>query len=124
VTTLTEVRIRRVYDEPEGDDGFRVLVDRIWPRGMTKAKAAIDEWCKDVGPSGELRKWYSHDPAKFEKFTRLYQAELEHGERARALQHLRNLASDRRLTLLTASKAVEISEAAVLATIMNRELKR
>jgi uncharacterized protein YeaO (DUF488 family) len=76
-----------------------------------------------VGPSSELRKWYSHDPAKFEEFTRLYEAELGHAERARALQHLRNLASDRRLTFLTASKAVDISEAAVLATILNRELK-
>ena len=121
---VTHVRIGRVYDEPQGDDGVRVLVDRIWPRGMTKARAALDEWCKDVGPSSELRKWYSHDPAKFEKFTRLYEAELEQAERARALQHLRDLATDRRLILLTASKAVDISEAAVLATILNREPKR
>jgi uncharacterized protein YeaO (DUF488 family) len=120
VATVFKVRIRRVYDEPEDDDGVRVLVDRIWPRGMTKARAALDEWCKDVGPSNELRKWYSHDPAKFEGFTRLYLVELEQAERARALQHLRDLASDRRLTLLTASKAVDISEAAVLATILNR----
>jgi uncharacterized protein YeaO (DUF488 family) len=120
VATVAEVRIGRVYDEPADDDGFRVLVDRIWPRGMTKARAALDEWCKDVGPSGELRKWYGHDPAKFEEFTRLYRAELEQGERARALQHLRDLAADRRLILLTASKAVDISEAAVLATILNR----
>jgi uncharacterized protein YeaO (DUF488 family) len=124
VAAVAEVRIRRVYDEPEDDDGVRVLVDRIWPRGMTKARAALDEWCKDVGPSSELRKWYSHDPAKFEEFTRLYGAELEQAGRARALKHLRNLAADRRLTLLTASKAVDISEAAVLATILTGELKR
>ena len=109
---------------PKDDDGVRVLVDRIWPRGMTKARAALDEWRKDVGPSSELRKWYGHDPAKFEKFARLYRAELEQGEPARALQRLRDLAADRRLILLTASKAVDISEAAVLATILNRELKR
>ena len=124
MATVAEVRIRRVYDEPEDDDGVRVLVDRIWPRGMTKARAALDEWCKDVAPSTELRKWYSHDPAKFEKFTQRYSAELEQGERAQALQHLRDLAADRRLTLLTASKAVDISEAAVLAAILNGELKR
>ena len=120
MATVAAVRIRRVYDEPEDDDGVRVLVDRIWPRGMTKARAALDEWCKDVAPSTELRKWYSHDPAKFERFAQRYSAELEQAERAQALQHLRDLAADRRLTLLTASKAVDISEAAVLAAILNR----
>jgi uncharacterized protein YeaO (DUF488 family) len=120
VATMAEVQVRRVYDEPEDNDGVRVLVDRIWPRGMTKVRAALDEWCKDVAPSTELRKWYGHDPAKFEEFTRRYGAELEQAERAQALQHLRNLAADRRLTLLTGSKAVDISEAAVLAAILNR----
>ena len=120
VATMAEVRVRRVYDEPEDNDGVRVLVDRIWPRGMTKARAALDEWCKDVAPSTELRKWYSHDPAKFEEFTRRYGAELDQAERVQALQHLRDLAADGRLTLLTGSKAVDISEAAVLAAILNR----
>jgi uncharacterized protein YeaO (DUF488 family) len=120
VATTAKVQVRRVYDEPEDNDGLRVLVDRIWPRGMTKARAALDEWCKDVAPSTELRKWYSHDPAKFEEFTRRYRAELEQAERAQALQHLRDLAADHRLTLLTGSKAVDISEAAVLAAILNR----
>jgi uncharacterized protein YeaO (DUF488 family) len=120
VSAIAEVRVRRVYDEPEDNDGVRVLVDRIWPRGMTKAKAALDEWCKDVAPSTELRKWYSHDPAKFQEFTHRYDAELEQADRGRALQHLRDLAADRRLTLLTASKNPDISEAAVLAAILNR----
>jgi uncharacterized protein YeaO (DUF488 family) len=108
-----------VYDQPEDDDGARVLVDRIWPRGMTKAKAALDEWCKDVAPSTELRKWYNHDPAKFERFAHRYRAELEQPDRGHALQHLRDLAADRRLTLLTATKDPDISEAAVLADILN-----
>lgn len=120
MSAIAEVRVRRVYDEPEDNDGVRVLVDRIWPRGMTKAKAALDEWCKDVAPSTELRKWYSHDPAKFQEFTHRYDAELEQADRGRALQHLRDLAADRRLTLLTASKNPDISEAAVLAAILNR----
>ena len=119
VATIGEVRVRRVYDEPDEDDGLRILVDRIWPRGMTKARAALDEWCKDVAPSSELRKWYSHDAARFEEFTRRYVVELQQGDRGQALQRLRNLAADRRLTLLTASKAVDISEAAVLAAILN-----
>jgi uncharacterized protein YeaO (DUF488 family) len=120
VTTKAKVQVRRVYEEPEDSDGARVLVDRIWPRGMTKVRAALNEWCKDVAPSTELRKWYSHDPAKFEEFTRRYGAELEQAERAQALEHLRDLAADGRLTLLTGSKAVDISEAAVLAAILNR----
>lgn len=119
VATMAEVRVRRVYDEPEDNDGVRVLVDRIWPRGMTKARAALDEWCKDVAPSTELRKWYGHDPAKFEEFSHRYGAELEQAELAQALHHLRDLAADRRLTLLTASKDADISEAAVLAAILN-----
>ena len=114
-----DVRVRRVYDVVDDDDGVRVLVDRIWPRRMTKAKAALDEWCKDVAPSTELRKWYSHDPAKFAEFTKRYQAELKEAERADALRHLRELATDRRLTLLTGTKEPDISEAAVLADILN-----
>jgi len=120
VANRGQVQVRRVYDEPEDSDGARVLVDRIWPRGMTKVRAALTEWCKDVAPSTELRKWYGHDPAKSEEFTRRYGAELEQAERAQALQHLRGLAADGRLTLLTGSKAVDISEAAVLAAILNR----
>ena len=119
VTKRPDVRVRRVYDDAEDQDGVRVLVDRIWPRGMTKAKAALDEWCKDVAPSTELRTWYRHDPAKFEEFTRRYHAELRQVERGRALQHLRELAADHRLTLLTGTKEPDISEAAVLADILN-----
>ena len=113
-----KIRVRRVYEEPEPGDGTRVLVDRVWPRGLTKAKAALDEWCKDVAPSGELRKWYSHDPDRFEDFGRRYQAELQDPRRAEALAHLRELAKDRQLTLLTATRQPEISEAAVLATLL------
>ena len=113
-----KVRVRRIYDEPERGDGTRVLVDRIWPRGLTKAKAALDEWCKDVAPSGELRKWYSHDPDRFADFGRRYQAELQDPQRAEALAHLRKLAKRRQLTLLTATRQPDISEAAVLAELL------
>jgi uncharacterized protein YeaO (DUF488 family) len=124
VTTKADVRVRRVYDELEDDDGVRVLVDRIWPRGMTKTKAALDEWCKDVAPSTELRKWYNHDPGKFEEFARRYGIELEQADRGQALQHLRDLAVNQRLTLLTGTKDPAISEAAVLAAILNAEINR
>jgi uncharacterized protein YeaO (DUF488 family) len=112
------VRVRRAYEEPEQGDGTRVLVDRIWPRGLSKAKAALDEWCKNVAPSTELRKWYGHDPDRFEEFSRRYRQELQDPERSEALAHLRELAGDRQLTLLTATRRPEISEAAVLAALL------
>lgn len=109
----------RAYDEPTAHDGTRVLVDRLWPRGLSKAKAGFDEWCKEIAPSTELRRWYAHDPALFSEFRRRYREELSGGEQAQALRHLRDLAQDRPLTLLTASKAVDISEAAVLAELID-----
>jgi uncharacterized protein YeaO (DUF488 family) len=110
-----EVRLRRVYDEPLPGDGTRVLVDRIWPRGLAKATAGIDEWAKVVAPSTGLRRWYGHDPSKFDQFRRRYQAELAELERQAAVRHLRELARSGPLTLLTATKDVEHSQAAVLA---------
>jgi uncharacterized protein YeaO (DUF488 family) len=112
------VRVRRVYEDPDRDDGVRVLVDRIWPRGMTKARAALDEWCKDVAPSHELRTWYGHQPDRFEEFARRYRLELEDPRRAEVLGHLRELARDRPVTLLTATREPAISEAAVLAPLL------
>jgi uncharacterized protein YeaO (DUF488 family) len=113
-----KVQVRRVYEEPTPDDGTRVLVDRLWPRGLTKADAAIDEWCKQVAPSPELRTWYGHDPERFEEFAHRYRSELQDPERADALAHLHQLAESGRLTLLTATKRPEISEAAVLAELL------
>ncbi|MEU0483410.1 DUF488 family protein [Streptosporangium sp. NPDC006013] len=113
-----KVRVRRVYEEPEAQDGARVLVDRVWPRGLSKEKAHLQEWCKAVAPSTELRKWYGHDPARFEEFGRRYRAELKDPERATALEHLRELAKQRTLTLLTATRQADISEAVVLANLL------
>ncbi|MFJ8173163.1 DUF488 domain-containing protein [Streptomyces sp. NPDC094473] len=109
------VQVRRAYEAPARQDGKRVLVDRIWPRGLTKAKADLDEWCKQVAPSTELRKWYQHDAERFDEFSSRYRAELKEPERAKALEHLRELADVGTLTLLTATKKPEISEAEVLA---------
>jgi uncharacterized protein YeaO (DUF488 family) len=115
-----EVRVRRIYDAPTPDDGTRVLVDRLWPRGVSKARAQLDEWCKQIAPSSELRTWYHHDPELFAEFTRRYTAELGDPEPAAALAHLRELATGRTLTLLTATKDPDLSEAAVLADLLNR----
>lgn len=115
---MRHVQVRRVYDDPAREDGVRVLVDRIWPRGLSKARAHLDEWCKEVAPSTTLRKWYGHDPERFDEFGSRYRAELKAPERAEALDHLRALARKRTLTLLTATKRAEISEAAVLAEML------
>jgi uncharacterized protein YeaO (DUF488 family) len=115
MTGHPEVRVRRVYDEPSPEDGTRVLVDRIWPRGLAKERAGIDEWAKAVAPSTELRRWYGHDPNKFKEFRHRYQAELAEPERQAALQQLRNLARSGRLTLVTATRDIDHSQAAVLA---------
>src|SRR5215471_3022753 len=117
---MGSVQVRRAYEEPRPQDGTRVLVDRLWPRGLTKAKAALDEWCKNVAPSDELRKWYGHDPDRFAEFSRRYRKELKDPEHAEAVGHLRDLASHHALTLLTATKQPEISEASVLADMLQR----
>ena len=112
------VKVGRVYDDRVRGDGARVLVDRLWPRGLSKEKAQLDDWCKQVAPSTELRTWYGHDPQRFEEFSRRYRVELEESERAEAVTHLRALARRRTVTLLTASKRVDISEATVLASVL------
>jgi uncharacterized protein YeaO (DUF488 family) len=113
-----DIRIRRVYDDASPGDGTRVLVDRIWPRGLRKDAAQLDEWSKGIAPSTELRKWYGHDPAKFGEFRRRYTAELAAPGPQEALGRLRALASDGPVTLLTATKDLGLSQAAVLAGLL------
>lgn len=116
----TDIRVRRIYDEPSPQDGARVLVDRVWPRGIRKEAARLDEWAKDVAPSSELRTWYQHDPAKFAEFRRRYTAELKEPGPREALGRLRSLAAERPVTLLTATKDVDLSQAAVLAELLRK----
>ena len=117
-----DIRVRRVYDEPSAADGTRVLVDRIWPRGLRKDAIRLDDWAKDAAPSSELRAWYGHDPAKFEEFRRRYLGELTGGPQRAALGRLRALAAARTepLTLLTATRDVDHSQAAVLAQLLRQ----
>ncbi|MFJ5111818.1 DUF488 domain-containing protein [Streptomyces sp. NPDC088551] len=110
-----EVRVRRVYEAPEPGDGTRVLVDRLWPRGLAKSEAALDEWLKDAAPSAELRKWYGHDPARFGEFAGRYAAELAGPGPGPAVARLRALAAEDTLTLLTATKDTRYSHALLLA---------
>ena len=108
----------RVYDPPGPDDGARVLVDRLWPRGLRKDAAVLDHWCRDAAPSTELRKWYGHDPARFAEFTERYRAELDDTDHAAAFAALRRLSREGPLTLLTATKDPELSQARVLADVL------
>lgn len=114
------VRLKRVYEDPAPSDGQRILVDRVWPRGLSKDRAELDDWCKRVAPSTELRRWYGHDPEKFEEFADRYRAELTGGEPATALDELRSRARKGPVTLLTASRDSAISQAAVLRDLLNR----
>ena len=114
-----DIRYRRIYDDASSEDGVRILVDRIWPRGMRKEDAHIDEWMRDVAPSTELRRWYGHDPDRYAEFSHRYLTELREPERQQALQRLRETARRKRMTLLTAARDLEHSQAAVLAHWLN-----
>ncbi|MEV5493424.1 DUF488 family protein [Streptomyces bobili] len=112
------VRVRRVYDPPEPGDGVRVLVDRLWPRGLAKDAARVDEWPKGLTPSNELRRWYHAGEGSYEEFARRYEAELAEPEAAGLLDRVRELADAGPVTLLTAVKEPEHSHAAVLARLL------
>ncbi|WP_328429909.1 DUF488 domain-containing protein [Streptomyces sp. NBC_00443] len=112
------VRIRRVYEAPEPEDGVRVLVDRLWPRGLSKDAAHVDEWPKGLTPSTELRRWYHSGEGSYEEFADRYEAELAAPEAAERLDRVRELASNGAVTLLTSSKTPEQSHAAVLARLL------
>lgn len=113
------VRIKRVYAPPAPEDGLRVLVDRLWPRGLTKEAAALDLWLKELGPSTELRKWFGHDPARWEAFSERYREELESPERVAALTRLRGLRDEQGgVTLLFGAKEEAYNHAVLLAEVL------
>jgi uncharacterized protein YeaO (DUF488 family) len=114
------IQIRRIYEESKRTDGYRVLIDRLWPRGMTKEAAQIDRWAKGVSPSTELRKWYSHDPDKYAEFKKKYLAELDENQDAiDALLQDWKESRKKTLTLLTSTKEMELSHANVLSEILS-----
>ncbi len=115
MTKTPQVQARRIYEASSPQDGRRILVDRLWPRGVSKQAARIDEWLKTVAPSAELRRWYGHDLAKFDEFKARYAAELGDADHQQAWQHLVQESATGTITLLTATKDLEHSEAAVLA---------
>jgi uncharacterized protein YeaO (DUF488 family) len=112
------VGIARAYEERKPDDGTRILVDRLWPRGLRKDEAQIDEWLKAIAPSTGLRKWYAHEPERFEEFKVRYRDELEDAERAAALDRLRDLAKKGDVTLLTSTHDPAQSHLPLLAALL------
>ena len=106
------IRIKRVYEEPAPDDGYRVLIDRLWPRGLKKSQVRFDQWLKEVSPSSELRQWFGHDPEKWAQFKTRYFREL--GQQPEAVAKLHKLAAEGTLTLLFGAKAARYSNAAAL----------
>ena len=110
------IRLKRAYEKPEPTDGTRILVDRLWPRGLTKEKAAIDLWLKEIAPSTELRKWFGHDPKKWRSFRSRYRMELRH--QSTPLQLLRSKARDRVVTLIYGARDQEHNEAVVLKDVL------
>ena len=111
-----DVRLKRAYEPAAEDDGYRVLVDRLWPRGVSREKARLDEWARELAPSAELRRWFGHDPARFDEFRRRYREELT--PRADELEELRGRARSGRLTLVFGARDMERNDAIVLAEIL------
>ena len=114
-----KVKIKRVYEQPSSDDGSRILVDRLWPRGLTKEKARVDLWLKEIAPSTELRKWFGHDPAKWKSFRVRYEAEIrDHDD---LIEMLKDIARTGAITLLYGARDEKHNEALVLKQFLERK---
>ena len=111
------IRIKRVYEEPDKEDGMRILVDRLWPRGLTKEKAKVDLWLKEVAPSTELRKWFAHDAAKWTEFQTRYREELKRNKEQLSL--LKQEVAKGTVTLLYGARDQEHNEAVILQNLLN-----
>jgi uncharacterized protein YeaO (DUF488 family) len=114
--------LKRVYEPAEPTDGRRILVDRLWPRGLARRRAALDEWMKDIAPSAELRRWFNHDPARWAEFGKRYRQELR--GRKPLVDTLAKLASRRRVTIVYSARDEEHNDARVLAAVVRRRMKR
>lgn len=115
------ITTKRIYEDASEDDGYRVLVDRIWPRGVSKDEAKLDEWMKEIAPSTELRKWFDHDPDKFDGFKKRYKKELEDHEDK--LEELAEKSTDKKVTLLYGAKDEEHNQAVALKELLEKRRK-
>jgi uncharacterized protein YeaO (DUF488 family) len=117
-----DVRVKRIYDGAEPGDGYRVLIDHIWPRGISRERAQLDEWARELAPSGELRKWFDHVPQRFEQFRARYRDELT--DRREQVEDLRRRARAGRVTLVYAARDGEHNNAVVLAELLDGPQRR
>jgi len=113
------LKIKRIYDEPSPEDGYRILVDRLWPRGISKDRARVDEWARDIAVSDDLRRWYGHDPAKWDEFRRRYKKELSENGRMDRLREIGERAKTENVTLAFGASDVEHSNAAFLKDLIS-----
>ncbi|WP_122646803.1 DUF488 domain-containing protein [Enterococcus mediterraneensis] len=119
------IKLKRIYEEAEDTDGYRVLVDRLWPRGIKKTDAALDSWLKEIAPSTDLRKWYAHDPEKFPDFKEKYLAELAQRPASEAVDELRNIIQKHDIvTLIYSAKTQTKNQAVVLKEYLDSELMK
>lgn len=114
---MSGLKIKRVYETPTGGDGYRILVDRLWPRGVKKEDAKLNEWQKDLGPSNELRKWFGHDPALYEEFKKKYEKELL--AKSDELKRIKELSKTEDVTLVYSAKDTEHNQATVLMDVLS-----
>jgi uncharacterized protein YeaO (DUF488 family) len=117
-----DVRLKRAYEPAAPSDGYRVLIDRLWPRGVSRGRADLDEWGRELAPSAELRRWFGHEPRRFEEFRRRYQEELRH-QRPR-ITELRRRARSGTVTLVYSARDAEHNDAVVLAEVLRRGLPK
>jgi uncharacterized protein YeaO (DUF488 family) len=116
------VQVKRAYDEPSSKDGYRVLVDRLWPRGISKEKLKVDDWMKEIAPSTELRKWYGHEPEKWPEFRKRYRSELSKPPASDLLDQLVKRARKGKVTLVIGAKDAERANGAVIAEMIQEKL--
>jgi len=117
-----KINLKRVYDNPLPEDGYRILVDRIWPRGISKETAQIDEWLKDIAPSNELRKWFNHDPHKWNEFKKRYFAELK--DNKEQLEDIYSVAKKHHVTLVYSAKNKDFNNAVALKEYIEKQMKQ
>lgn len=117
-----DLRIKRVYDPPEPGDGYRILIDRLWPRGLSRERARLDEWARDLAPSTELRKWFNHDPQRFAEFGERYRAELR--DQVDKINELRDRATRGPVTIVYGARDTEHNDAVVIAELVHERSRR
>ena len=115
---MGEIKTKRIYEDPSDADGYRILIDRVWPRGVSKEDAKLDDWNKDIAPSDSLRKWFDHDPDKFDEFAKKYRKELD--DKKEDLTEIRKKAKTQTVTLLYGAKDTEHNQAVVLQKVLKK----